>query len=190
MITVLLAAAVAATAAACLLLGATLRELRRLHERDTRPALVVDIESDGAGIPAVTVTNVGHGPALDAELTITFDEHDPVPRTTQRPPQLPQRFHATRVLAPGAQVRFPPPGAPDTGHLAPQALAAWVRTIELSGNATDLDGRPVMIHDRLDDPFRRVATMRATPEPERPRPSIDPHRPVPGRHFRTSSRTR
>jgi hypothetical protein len=162
MATVLLAAAIALTAVACLLLWLTVRALRHLRELTARPWLVLDIDTDGDGVPAVTVTNVGNGPALDAELTVAFDEHEPDPHTTQDPPGLPQRFHAARVVAPGGQVRFPPPGNPATGHLAPEALAPWVRAIELTGTATDLDGRPVAIHDRLDDPFRRVEAARTT----------------------------
>jgi hypothetical protein len=162
MATILLTATIALAAVVCLLLWLTVRTLRHLAERSIRPWLVLDIDTDAAGIPAVTVTNVGSGPALDAELTVAFDEHDPDPHTTQGPPGLPQRFHAARVVAPGGQVRFPPPGNPSTGHLAPAALAAWVRAIELTGTATDLDGRPVAIHDRLDDLFRRVEAIRTT----------------------------
>ncbi len=161
MATVLLTTAVAFTAVACLLLWLTVRTLHHLAERSVRPWLVLDIDTDGAGVPTVTVTNVGRGPALDAELTVAFDEHDPEPPDPQRPPRLPQRFHAARVVAPGGQVRFLPPGDASTGHLAPSALAAWVRAIELTGTATDLEARPVAIHDRLDDPFRRVQAARA-----------------------------
>ena len=172
MATVLLAATVTVTAAACVLLWLTVRALRHLRALTARPWLVLDIDTDDNGIPAVTVTNVGNGPALDAELTVTFDEHDPDPQTTHEPPGLPQRFHGARVVAPGGQVRFRPPGHPATGHLAPEALAAWVRAIELAGTATDLDGRPVTIHDRLDDPFRRVEAARTTSALDGELPSV------------------
>jgi hypothetical protein len=163
---------VAIVAVACMLLGSVLRELRGMREAGVRPWLVLDIGTDDTGNPAVTVTNFGHGPALDAELTVAFDEHDPDPHTSQDSPGLPQRFHAARILPPGGQVRFPPPGDPVSGHLAPEALAAWVRAIELAGTATDLHGRRVTIHDRLDDPFPRVEAIRSTPEVAGSAPSV------------------
>ena len=155
----LIALAAGVLALVCLLLMSVLvRELRRHQHLLATPRLVLDIEADDHGTPAVTVTNAGNGPALDATLTVAFEERDPEPGHPATPPGLPHRFHAARLLPPGAQVRFAPPGDPG-GYLAADVLSVWVRGIHLTGTATDLRGRPVTIHDTLTDPFRRVQAV-------------------------------
>lgn len=157
--TVLLTAALLGAAVSCLVAAARIvRELRHLQTLTTSPRLVLDIEADDDTDAVVTITNVGTGPAFDTALTIELRDHD-INGDDQPPHPLPHRFHTARVLPPGAQVRFPPPGAPTTGYLDPTVLAAHVRAIHLSGTATDLRGDQIDIHDVLTDPFRRLHTI-------------------------------
>lgn len=134
-------------------------ELRRLQTLTIAPRLVLDIEADADTAAVVTITNVGSGPAFDADLSVELRERDGEQGTGRPPTALPHRFHTARVLRPGDQVRFLPPGDPATGYLAPADLAAQVRSIHLTGTATDLCGDPLEVVDHLTDPFHRLQNV-------------------------------
>jgi hypothetical protein len=132
------------------------RELRRLRSLAIAPRLVLDIEADADTAAVVTITNVGAGPAFDADLSVELRERDDEEDRGRPPIALPHRFHTARVLRPGDQVRFLPPGDPTNGYLAPSDLVAQVRSIHLTGTATDLCGDPLEVVDHLTDPFHRL----------------------------------
>jgi hypothetical protein len=135
---------------------AIVRELRRLQTVAISPRLILDIEADTDATAVVTITNVGAGPAFDADLSLELRPRSGEDATGGPPTALPHRFHTARVLRPGEQVRFPPPGDAATGYLAPGDLAAQVRSIHLTGTATDLGGDQVEVVDHLTDPFHRL----------------------------------
>jgi hypothetical protein len=134
-------------------------ELRRLQRVAISPRLILDIEADADTAAVVTITNVGAGPAFDADLSVELRHRSGQEEADRPPPSLPHRFHTARVLRPGDQVRFPPPGDPATGYLAPSDLAAQVHSIHLTGTATDLSGDPLDVVDHLTDPFHRLHSV-------------------------------
>jgi hypothetical protein len=155
-VSVLTVAIVAMVAVTMIATRAVVGELRRLQTLTVAPRLVLDIAADAATTAVVTVTNVGAGPALDADLSLELRHRDGEPGVDHPPTALPHRFHTARMLRPGDQIRFPPPGDHTSGYLTPSDLAAQVRSIHLTGTATDLRGQALEIADHLTDPFQRL----------------------------------
>jgi hypothetical protein len=149
-------AVVVLAAVALVATRAVVGELRRLRSVAIAPRLVLDIEADTETAAVVTITNVGAGPAFDADLSLELRHRSGDEAAGGPPTALPHRFHTARVLRPGDQVRFPPPGDPATGYLAPSDLAAQVGSIHLTGTVTDLGGDPREVVDHLTDPFHRL----------------------------------
>jgi hypothetical protein len=150
----LILAIVVLVAVALLATRLVVGELRRSQALAVAPRLVLDIAADDDTIAVVTITNVGAGPAFDAALSVELRRRPRELGDDASP--LPHRFHTARVLRPGDQVRFPPPGDPSTGYLTPVDLSAEVRSIHLTGTATDLRGEPFEVVDHLTDPFLRL----------------------------------
>lgn len=114
-------------------------EMRKARELSVRPHLRLDLERLGGVSAALTVTNVGLGPALDVEVTLAFVPRRSGPEEVRvwRPP----------VLVRGQGQRFAIPAE----GLDMNAFAASYHEVLLTGKLNDTLGQRHQVDDAIRD---------------------------------------
>jgi hypothetical protein len=127
------------------------REMAASREVAILPKLVLDFAMLGPTVGAVKVSNVGPGPALDVDISISFEPVD-----VEKHETIIRRW-TTSVMASGESREFLPtkPGGTAEALHMPE-LASTYAAVRLSGHLLDAVGRPHQAEDVIDD----IATWR------------------------------
>ncbi len=121
-----------------------MREARRLS---VLPKLTLNLHLLGTSFGEIAIRNVGQGPALDADVELTFE-----PAENSRAPVEHRRWR-TGVIAPGEQHRFFPPRSQRRPgqHMRIDEMVASYSSVRLSGRCRLSLGESVNINEVLDD---------------------------------------
>ncbi len=120
-------------------------EMWRARLLSVLPKLVIDFRHRGAGFAEIVVRNVGQGPALDADLELTFE---PLPGSALQRVSRPWR---TSVIAPGEEHRFYPPDNAIGHPMHMDSLVAAFGRITLRGTCDPSLGDRVTVDDEMAD---------------------------------------
>ncbi len=124
---------------------ATREESRLARELSVLPKLAIDMETIAGMFMGLKLTNVGQGPALELQLTITFE---PVEGGSLPPDVRPWR---AKVLARDEWLRFVPPRDQQGELLDVPFLGQAYRTITVKGRMHDALGHEHEVDERVDD---------------------------------------
>jgi hypothetical protein len=114
------------------------KEMRSARLLSLLPKLVLDIKMIGPTYGDVLVRNVGPGPAIDADLTLTFEESEAGERE--------EREWLAHVIAPGEDHEF----LPAQGIGSMDELVAKHPTIALTGTIRDALNQTHSVDERID----------------------------------------
>jgi hypothetical protein len=126
------------------------KEMRRSRELGVLPRITLDLGYLGPVYVTPVIRNVGAGPALNADLTVTFEPADPdndapVVRELRR-----------NVIAPGEQFRLMPPDDGPGRVMPTQKLAATYVRIRATGTMADSLGQ----QHQVDEVFEELEQWR------------------------------
>lgn len=114
------------------------REMRSARLLSLLPKLVLDIKMIDPAFGVVVVRNVGAGPAIDADLTLTFEGSEAAERE--------DRSWLAHVIAPGEQHPFVPP----KGVMTMDGFVAKHPAISLSGTIWDAFDQKHAVDERIE----------------------------------------
>jgi hypothetical protein len=121
------------------------REMRDSRELSVLPKVTVDLSWLGPVNPVPAIINVGQGPALNADLNVTFEPIDPDADSAVT------RHWRWNVIAPGERIRlFPPERAPGQLMGADELVARYA-SIRVSGIIYDSLGKRREVDHSLQD---------------------------------------
>lgn len=124
---------------------ASREEARRSRELSVLPKLAIDMETIAGMFVGLKLTNVGQGPALEVELTITFE---PVEGGALPADARPWR---AKVLARDEWLRFVPPRDEQGEPLDVPFLGQAYQAVTVRGRMYDALGQEHEVDERVDD---------------------------------------
>lgn len=123
-------------------------EMRQDRRERATPKVVVDLRSEGAGFVPPSVVNVGLGPALDLDVTITYVSR---PGTDVTGIDYVTRRWRSRLVAPGERHRFLPPTDAVGQPLDTDRLAELFQAVRLEGTCRASFGETLGIEEEVGD---------------------------------------
>ena len=120
------------------------REMRDSRELSVLPKITIDLTYLGPLNAVPTLTNVGSGPALNADLEVVFEPVDP----DVQPPEV--RRLRWNVIAPGERIRLFPPDAGNRLMTTDEMATRYAR-VRVRGTAGDSLGNQRPVEHCLED---------------------------------------
>ncbi len=123
-------------------------EMRQDRRERATPKIVVDLRSEGAGFVPPSVVNVGLGPALDLDLTMTYVPYEGA--NLEGIGYVTRRWRS-RLVAPGERHRFLPPTDPVGQPLQMERVAEVFRAVRLTGTCRASFGDTLLVDEEVSD---------------------------------------
>lgn len=123
-------------------------EMRQDRRERATPRVVVDLRSEGAGFVPPSVVNVGLGPALDLDVTMTYVARDSADLTGIG--YVTRRWRS-RLVAPGERHRFSPPTDAVGQPLYMDRVSELFRAVQLNGTCRASFGETLQIDEEVGD---------------------------------------